>query len=288
MGALKQALKAVTWGVALLASILVTLGGVAGTYLHVFSLRDSDKVSQQAIELYQDVANRVVALREESEKYSSMAFAEKYASSDNRDVAKYSIYSSIVAKDNALADLLGAFCDDASIGCYFRFVDEKYKFYSEINLTDDALLGHVQAMAEWGKDLQNFFLRQSDPATVTSENWKRMQSVLGSAALTLLGMYFLFALAQFKKLSFFKYTIITAVSVPALLIALYGATTYVHPADGMLTPSFSSDYPSFMLVTLILYPFLVLPPVYMALQKRQMKLISIMMFWKDRESTATT
>lgn len=288
MNTLKQTLKAVIWGVTLLTSILITTGGVAATYLHVSSVRDSDKVSQQAKELYQDVANRVAVLREESEKYSSLAFAERYAASDDRDVAKYPIYSRIVAEENALADQLDAFCSDNNFGCYFRFVDEKYKFYSEINLTDDAFLGNVQAMAAWGKDLEEFFLRQSDPATVKSENWRRTQSVLGSAALTLLGMYFLFALAQFKKLSFFKYTIITTVSVPALLIALYGATTYVHPADGMLTPSFSSFYQSFMLVTLILYPFLVLPPVYMALQKRQMKLISIMMFWKDRESTDTT
>ena len=262
MDTLRSVVKAVVWGLCVLVMIACIL--MVGTVGWIaMDARVSPNVATESVHTLTSV-KPVVADIEKLRKYAD----SKYREEDWED--KQKAESAIRNAVELLEKQVEPYCDKAQcIGWY----QERYRFYEDISTKRE----------QWAKELPRMLERQSNQDEIRADNWLQLARVACALVALILLLYLFVAFTKFFRIGWKRLAALTVLVAPAIFIAFAFSLREVDALYGNW--DLSGKAVDAAMLILLLYPFVVIPPLWVLNKKVGRSVLDALAYWREPKAT---
>ncbi len=151
--------------------------------------------------------------------------------------------------------------------------EERYRLYGDFSKQREA----------WAKDLQTMLMRHANPDNIRSDNWLHSLTVACACVALVLLLYLFFAFIKYFRIGWKRLLALTALVLPPIYVGLVFSFRQVDPLYGYLDLSGAAVTAATLIC--LLYPFVVIPPLWVLNKKAGRSVFEGLAYWQEREVT---
>jgi uncharacterized membrane protein YqjE len=264
MGTVGVIVKAIVWGLSILSLVvLIVLAGAIGWL--ALDARSSPSVAAEAAStLLAAIAPNIETI-EKLREYASRKEATEEWTEELRAENEISTQLDILENE------IDPYCEKAQC---IRWYDERYSLYSDL----------LDRRVRWATDLPAMLVRHANPEEIRSDNRLQLVRLACAVLAVVLLLYLLIAFVRFYRIGWRRLLALAAMVAPIVFVAFALGTLRVDALYG--TWDFYGSAVTAAMVICILYPFAVIPPLWVLNKKTGRSMLEGICYWKtSREGT---
>lgn len=251
-------IKAVAWGICVLCILAFTFfsGANAFIILGEISFQNHAPEALRTLDAVRPSVQRIV----DEKRIADSLYREKDAL--ERAKAEAIINASV----KLIEEMVKPYCAKAKC---ISWTDQRYSFYDDI----------VWKREAWAEDILVMLERQAKPQELRSDNWLDVARVFCASLSCLLLLYLLGAFAGYLRIGWKRLLSLSILVAPPAFVTLGVAYAQVDPLYGSL--DISGTFLTASMFVGLLYPFIVLPPLWVLNKKSGKSVANTLSYWRE-------